>query len=105
MSTKPTLLILAATAILLTQAVQAAPKPCDELKAEIAAKLDEKGVKGYEITAVENDKVAKKWRGIGVRIEDDVLVTKSGCEIITGGVPKTVAEIEALMAAAREQAA
>lgn len=57
MSTKPTLLILAATAILLTQAVQAAPKPCDELKAEIAAKLDENGVKGYEITAVENDKV------------------------------------------------
>ncbi len=35
----------------------AAPKPCDELKAEIAAKLDEKGVKGYEIAAVENDKV------------------------------------------------
>ena len=55
--------------------------------------------------AVDNDKVAKKWRGIGVRIEDDVLVTKTGCEIITGGVPKTVAEIEALMAAAREQAA
>jgi hypothetical protein len=35
----------------------AASKPCDELKAEIAAKLDEKGVKGYEITAVENDQV------------------------------------------------
>lgn len=57
MSIKPTLPILAATAILLTQSVQAAPKPCDELKAEIAARLDEKGVKGYEITAVENDKV------------------------------------------------
>lgn len=35
----------------------AASKPCDELKAEIAARLDEKGVKGYEITAVENDQV------------------------------------------------
>ncbi|MBI3346769.1 MAG: DUF1161 domain-containing protein [Burkholderiales bacterium] len=35
----------------------AAPKPCDELKADITAKLDEKGVKGYEIAAVENDKV------------------------------------------------
>jgi len=57
MSTKPTLLLLSATAILLTQAAQAAPKPCDELKAEIAAKLDEKGVKGYEIASVENDKV------------------------------------------------
>lgn len=56
---KPTLLILSAAALLLTQAVQAAPKPCDELKAEIAAKLDEKGVKNYELTAVENDKVAE----------------------------------------------
>ena len=54
---KPTLLALTATVLLLTQAAQAAPKPCDELKAEIAARLDEKGVKGYEITAVDNDKV------------------------------------------------
>lgn len=54
---KPALLLIAATAALLTSAVQAAPKPCEELKAEIAAKLDEKGVKGYEIAAVDNDKV------------------------------------------------
>lgn len=56
---KPTLLILTATALLLTQAVQAAPKPCDELKAEIAARLDEKGVRNYEITAVHAEKVAE----------------------------------------------
>ena len=43
-------------------------------------------------------KVAKKWWNIGIRIEDDVLVTKSGCEILTCGVPKTVPEIEAIMA-------
>jgi Xaa-Pro aminopeptidase len=42
--------------------------------------------------------VDPKWRGIGIRIEDDVLVTKDGCEILTAGLPKTVAEIEAFMA-------
>lgn len=38
-------------------AAHAASKPCDELKTEIAAKLDAKGVKGYEINAVDSDKV------------------------------------------------
>jgi len=56
---KSILLILSVTALLLTQAVQAAPKPCDELKAEIAAKLDEKGVKNYELMAIDNEKVAE----------------------------------------------
>lgn len=45
-----------------------------------------------------NKKVDKKWRGIGIRIEDDVVVTKNGCEIITANAPKTVTEIEAWMA-------
>jgi len=38
---------------------------------------------------------------IGVRIEDDVLVTTAGCEILTGDAPKRVAEVEALMRDAR----
>ena len=45
--------------------------------------------------------VDKKWRGIGIRIEDDVLVTKNGHEILTHEVPKTIAEIEMLMAEAQ----
>jgi len=43
--------------------------------------------------------VAKKWQGIGIRIEDDILVTKDGCEVLSSDAPKTIAEIEAIMAA------
>lgn len=37
--------------------------------------------------------VPEKWRGIGIRIEDDVHVTASGHEILTAGVPKAIAEL------------
>lgn len=41
--------------------------------------------------------VEARWKGIGIRIEDDLIVTESGCEIMTSAVPKTIPEIEALM--------
>jgi len=40
----------------------------------------------------------QKWHSIGVRIEDDVLVTETGYEVLTHGLPRTVQEIEAYMA-------
>jgi Xaa-Pro aminopeptidase len=35
-----------------------------------------------------------RWRGIGIRIEDDVLVTDTGCEVLTAAVPKATADME-----------
>jgi len=41
--------------------------------------------------------IDKKWHFTGIRIEDDVLVTKDGCEVLTEAAPKEIADIEALM--------
>ena len=43
------------------------------------------------------DGVPEHFWDIGIRIEDDAIVTSSGCDIITDSAPKRVAEIEALM--------
>jgi Xaa-Pro aminopeptidase len=45
-----------------------------------------------------NQNVPEKYLGIGVRIEDDVLVTENGARVLTYKVPKDPKEIEALMA-------
>ena len=54
--------------------------------------------------APDNMDVDKKWRGIGIRIEDDVVVTRTGHRILSEGAPKTVEEIESFMAQAHTQA-
>jgi Xaa-Pro aminopeptidase len=50
--------------------------------------------------AADDATVDAKWRGIGIRIEDDVLVTKDGHEVLTRGLVRSADEIEAFMAAA-----
>ncbi|MBK7259872.1 MAG: aminopeptidase P family protein [Ignavibacteriae bacterium] len=41
--------------------------------------------------------VASGFRGVGIRIEDDALVTETGCEVLTAAVPKQPADIERIM--------
>jgi len=49
--------------------------------------------------APDDEEASESFRGIGIRIEDDVLVTSEGHEVMTSAAPKSVAEIEALTAA------
>ncbi len=41
-----------------------------------------------------DDKIDVKWRGIGVRIEDDILVTKAGPVNLTADIPKSIEDLE-----------
>lgn len=53
------------------------------------------------VLTVEPGLYIEEWE-IGIRIEDDVLVTKDGCEVMTQNLIRTVEEIEAFMAKGRE---
>ncbi|MCW8091580.1 Xaa-Pro aminopeptidase [Alteromonas sp. ASW11-130] len=44
-----------------------------------------------------HETVPEDYRGIGVRIEDNIVITAQGTEILTASVPKSIADIEALM--------
>lgn len=43
--------------------------------------------------AADQPEVPARWRGIGIRIEDDVLITPDGCEVLSREVPKEIAEL------------
>ena len=45
-----------------------------------------------------NTNVDEKWRGIAIRIEDDILVTQTGHENLSAEIPRTIKDIEAFMA-------
>ncbi len=49
--------------------------------------------------AADDVSVAERWRGIGIRIEDDVVVTPDGNEVLSAALPKDPAAIEVLLAA------
>ncbi|WP_137170368.1 aminopeptidase P N-terminal domain-containing protein [Marinomonas sp. FW-1] len=51
--------------------------------------------------SADNESVDAKWRGIGIRIEDDVLIRADGPYVLTHGLPKEIADIEAFMAESR----
>jgi Xaa-Pro aminopeptidase len=66
------------------------------LGASAAKKMeDEEKAKAEKVT----HGVPRELRGIGIRIEDDVLITDTGCEVLTAGTPKTIDEVERACAA------
>jgi len=45
---------------------------------------------------VDEEAVGAEWRGIGVRIEDDVLITADGCDVLTAAVPVAADDVAAM---------
>jgi Xaa-Pro aminopeptidase len=49
----------------------------------------------------DDETVPAEFRGIGVRIEDDVLITADGPDVLTSAAPRSVADVEAMVGSAR----
>lgn len=62
---KPCLIIAVALFVPVTARAQSVAKPCEELKSEIAAKLDAKGVKSYTLDIVDKDKEVTEGKVVG----------------------------------------
>ncbi|MCM8538389.1 MAG: aminopeptidase P family protein [Lentisphaeraceae bacterium] len=75
---------------------------CDGLSPEERGRSDKFKLQAGMVVTIEpgiyiqpdNDKVDPKWKGIGIRIEDDVLVTESGHENLTAKALKEISDIE-----------
>jgi len=52
---------------------------------------------GLYFRSDDTDGAAADFAGIGIRIEDDVAITESGCEVLTGTLPTAAADVEALI--------
>ncbi|HTA91831.1 MAG TPA: aminopeptidase P family protein [Polyangiaceae bacterium] len=64
---------------------------------QIPALLSNRVEVGGLESALDRKRLAEFADVRGIRIEDDVLVTEDGCDVLTGAIPKTIAEVEAAL--------
>ena len=55
---------------------------------------------GLPSVAADDEEAPERFRGIGIRIEDDILISDAGPINLTESVPKTISEIEAIVGTA-----